>query len=188
MKIKILITIFLIGILTESYGQESNEKVSINASINYAFLGDGDYTGFYYENSLIYSIKQSVIISAGLGFIISANNGNKNILLSHSNAYISGDLLFKIIPIKSKKFDLYFGFGNSNRYRSEIEVKNVTITNEGTTIKYSNTVSFDIGYTGQVGMGFKISHKIMILINGELHEYNKGTGVASLGLGVTIKL
>jgi len=188
MKIKILITIFLVVILPECYGQKSNEKISINTSANYAFLGDGDYAGFYYENSLIYTFKQSIQLSAGLGLILSANNGNKDIFLSHNNAYISGDLLCKIIPIKSNFFDLYFGFGNSNRYRSEIEVKNVTSTIEGTIIKYSNVVSFDIGYTGQVGVGFKIFNQIIIFLNGEVHEYNKGTGVASLGLGINIKL
>lgn len=188
MKTKSVVVIILLGILTQCYGQNSDGKSNINTSVNYAILGEGDYSAVHIENGFSYSIKPVFQVAAALGFICSSNDGSENILLSHNNSYISGDLLVKILPVRSKVFNLFFGFGYSNRYRSEIELKDLLITNEGTKLNYSNEVSFDIGYVCQIELGFRVSPKLMILLNGEMHEYKNGTGVASLGMGLNIKL
>ncbi len=180
--------LILLGSMMNIFSQGKDSKISLDASINYALLGDGDYSGFYYDNSIIYSIKPSLEIIANLGFIISSNDGKNNIEYSHSNSYIIGDVLLRLIPIKLKKIDVYFGLGFSNRCRSEIKLQSIFIENNDTDLEYSNKVAYDYGYLGHVGVGFWISPKVMILLNGEMHGYNEGTGISSLGLGMRLKL
>ena len=188
MKARSLFFVLLFGVIIKGYGQVPGEKINIGGSINYAFLGEGDYGGFYYNNSFLYSIKPSFQISAALGFLISSNDGKNYIYRSHNNAYLLGDLSCKIIPVKTKVIDLYFEIGCSGRYRSEIEAQSVFTVDNKTTVTYSNEESFDIGYLGMVGLGFKITPKTMVLLKGELHSYNKGTGISSFGLGVNLSL
>jgi len=185
---KCLFFIVLFGVVMKCYGQATDSKLSFDATLNYAFLGEGDYGCLYYDNSLIYSVKPSFQILATLGFLISSNDGSSNIILSHNNSYLLGDLLFRIIPIKTRNINFYFGFGNSNRYRSEIELQSVYTYNQETIITYTNEVSFDFGYLGQIGLGYKVSPKTTIILIGELHGYNKGTAISSFGMGINIKL
>lgn len=188
MKLKSLFILILLGSIVNILGQGKNSKICLDASMNYALLGEGDYIGFYYDNSVIYSIKPTLELVANLGFIISSNDGKNNIEYSHSNSYIIGDVLLRLIPVKLKKIDFFFGLGLSNRCRSELKLQSIFIENDETDIEYSNKVTYDYGYLGQIGVGFWISPKAMILLNGEMHGYNKGTGIYSLGVGMRLKL
>jgi hypothetical protein len=74
MKARSLFFVLLFGIILKGYGQEPKGKICLAGTINYAFLGAGDYGGFYYNNSLLYSLKPSFQISASSGFLISSND------------------------------------------------------------------------------------------------------------------
>jgi hypothetical protein len=188
MKTKILFFVLICGVIVKNYGQGPNGKIHIGGSINYAFLGAGDYSGVYYSNSFFYSIKPSFQISGSLGFLFSSNDGKEYIYRSHNNAYLLGDLTCKIVPVTTKIVDMFFEIGFSGRHRSELEVQSVFTINNKTTVNYSNEESYDIGYLGLIGFGFKITSKTMILLKGELHSYNKGTGISSFGLGINLRL
>ncbi len=187
MKTKILFLFLATLIFINNYGQVTEKKIELGATINYALLGDGDFGGFYYDNSVSYSIRQFFDICASVGFLVSSNSGSKNILNSHNDVHLLGDVLFIITPVEGKRVNLSFGFGYTNRYRAQTRLQYVKITNEEIITEYENLTSFDIGYMGQLSCGCKIFSKVKLIANGELHYYNKGTGLASVGLGINYK-
>lgn len=188
MKSKLILTILLLINFFNSIGQIPESKIGINASFNYTFLGDGDYAGFYFNNGISYSIKPSFQICIMIGFVTSSNKGEDDILLLHNDTHILGDIYFKILPIDTKKIIGYLGFGSTNRYRSEIRLSGISVKNGETVSRFENDFSFDMGYMAQIGFGYKVSPKIIILFNGELQDFNKGTSLYALGLGINIKL
>jgi len=182
----LLLALFFIG--NHSFGQDTKGMIDINCSLNYAFLGEGDFSGIYYTNSILYSFSSGFQISGTLGFLNSSNSGKENILYSHNDTHLTGDIILKINPIEFGKFNLYFAFGGSVRHRSEIRVNTLETIDGKLYPGYNNSVSTDIGYTGQTGIGYKISPRILLILNGAIHAYNNGTGVSSIGLGVDIDL
>lgn len=187
MKTKVLFLFLATIISIDDYGQAAEKKVEISATTNYALLGDGDFGGFYYDNSISYSIRQFFDVCVSMGFLVSSNSGKKDILSSHNDVHLLGDALFIITPIEGKRINLSFGFGYTNRYRAQTRLQYLKIIDEEITKEYENLTSFDIGYIGQLCCGFKISPKIDLIINGELHNYNKGTGLASVGFGINYR-
>jgi len=183
MKLKSFLIVPLIVLANKGLGQDFSSKISMSATSSYAFLGDGDYGAFYYDNGVSFNIKPLLQISGELGFLISSNDGEKSIHLSHNYSYILGDIIFKIIPITTKHFYSSFGFGNSNRYSSEIRMQSLKTVNDQTFVEYNNEVSFYFGYVCQLNIGFMISSKSTIFINSEFHGFNRGTSIASFGLG-----
>ena len=182
----LLLVLFFIG--NRSNGQDKKGKIDIKSCLNYAFLGEGDFSGIYYANSILYSFSSGFQISGTLGFLNSSNSGKENILDSHNDNHITGDIALKINPIEFWKLGLFFALGGSVRHRSEIRLNTLETINEKLYPRYNNSVTTDVGYTGQVGFGFKITPRIMLILNGAIHSYKKGTGVSSIGLGVDIKL
>ena len=188
MKSKLVLISLLISIFIKGIGQMPENKIGINASFNYAFLGDGDYAGFYFNNGISYSINPSFQICALIGFITSSNKGEDDILLLHNDTHLLGNIYLKILPIDTKKIIGFLGFGSTNRYRSEIRLSGISVKNGETISRYENDFSFDMGYMVQLGFGYKVSAKTMILLNGELQDFNKGTSLYAFGLGINFKL
>lgn len=188
MKSKLVLISLFACLFINSIGQIPEKRVGINASFNYAFLGDGDYAGLYFNNGISYSIKPSFQICALLGFISSSNNGKDNILLLHNDAHLIGDIYLRIMPIVTKKVIGYLGFGSSTRYRSEIRLLGISIKDGETISRYENDFSFDIGYMTQLGFDYKVTSKTSILFNGEFQAFNKGTSFYAFGLGISYKL
>jgi hypothetical protein len=188
MKSKLVLISLFVSIFINSIGQIPENKIGINASVNYAFLGDGDYVGFYFNNGISYSIKPSFQICVLMGFITSSNKGEDDIFLLHNNTHLLGDIYLKILPINTQKIIGYLGFGSTNRYRSEIRLAGISVKNGETISRYENEFSFDMGYLVQLGFGYKVSTKTMIFLNGELQDFNKGTSLYALGLGINFKL
>lgn len=184
MKLKCFLIILFLVLTINGYGQDSYNRLSLNVTSGYAFLGDGDYGAFYFDNGVTFNIKRLFQISGELGFLISSNDGAKNIHLAHNYSYILGDILLKIIPIETSHIYCSFGVGNSNRYSSEIRFQGMRTFNEQTIIEYNNEVSLDIGYVCQFNAGFMISSKSILFINSEFHGFNRGTSFFSLGLGL----
>ena len=188
MKSKFIVISLLIGIYITSFGQTQESKIGINASCNYAFHGDGDYAGLYFNNGFSYSIKPTFQVCASLGFITSSNSGEENILLLHNDTHLIGNIYLRIIPIDANKISSYLGFGSSNRYRTEVRLSGINVVDGETISRYENAFSFDMGYLIQLGCGYKVTSKTMIFLNGEFHDFNKGTSTFAFGMGINIKL
>jgi hypothetical protein len=188
MKRKILFLFLATIILINNYGQVPEKKIELGATINYALLGDGDFGGLYYDNSVSYSIRQFFDICTSVGFLVSSNSGTNNILISHNDVHLMGDVLFILTPAEGKRINLSFGIGYTNRYRAQTRLQYLKITNDEIITEYENLTSFDIGYMGQLSFGYKILPKVKLIVNGELHYYNKGTGLASVGFGINYRL
>jgi len=188
MKPGLILLLAFLSIVNQTIGQEKKGKIDIKSSVDYAKLGEGDYSGIYFTNSLLYSFSSGFQISGTIGFLNSSDDGSENIVDTHFDNHITGDILLKINPVEFGKFSMFFAFGGSVRHRSESRVISL-FTFEGEIYPgYSSIVSYDLGYTGQAGIGFEISPRIMLILNGAMHTYNKGTSVASVGLGVNIGL
>jgi hypothetical protein len=188
MKSKLVLISLFAGIFINSIGQIPEGKIGINASLNYAFFGDGDYSGFYFNNGISYSISPTFQICALIGFITSSNKGEDDIFMLHNDTHLLGDIYLKILPINTKKIIGYLGFGSTNRYRSGIRLSGISVKDGETISRYENDFSFDMGYIVQLGFGYKVSTKTMILLNGELQDFNKGTSLYAFGLGINFKL
>jgi hypothetical protein len=188
MKSKIILGIFILCIYSSANCQNENSKIELNFSSHYSLLGTGDYSAFYYNNGINYSITPLLQISASLGFIYSSNNGENNILMYHHNSYLLGNFYIRILPINTKKFTGYFGFGSSNRYRAEIVLSGLRNYGGNIIYDYTDNFSFDAGYLVYLGFSYKISSKISIILNGEMDNYKDGTGISSVGMGINIKI
>jgi hypothetical protein len=189
MKKRILLLALLESIiLLNSYGQISKRDLSFKSALNFAFLGTGDYMGFYYYNGLQMPLSKAIKLSGTFGILISSNNGEKDILITHNNSYINGDLILILTPLESNKFYLNFYLGTSVRKRSEFEFISMTTVNGISTPKYSIDGSFDYGYLGLLGFGLKLSSRSSLVLDMGIHSYNKGTSVSSIGLGINLKL
>jgi hypothetical protein len=182
-----LFIIFLV-LCIKCFSQNQNRKLELKTEMGYAFLREGDYGGFYYFNKIEYPLQEFIHVSGSIGYLISSNNGKKNISLAHNISFLQGDISLIVNPVKLTKFYLNFGLGGSVRHRSETEIVGLSIINGVTTLKYSTEDSFDIGYLGQLGFGFKVTHRTSFELEMGIHSYNKGTSVSSIGLGINLKL
>ena len=188
MKSKIILGIFILCIYSSANCQNEESKIELNSSCHYSLLGTGDYSAFYYNNGINYSVTPLLQICASLGFIYSSNNGESNIFLYHNDSYLMGNFYIRILPIKTKRFTGYLGLGSSNRYRAEIVLSGYSNYGGNITYDYTDNFSFDTGYIVYLGFSYKISPKISIILNGEMDNYKNGTGVSSIGMGINIKI
>jgi hypothetical protein len=189
MKKRILLLALMESIiLFSSYGQISKRDLSIKFSANLAFLGLGDYLGFYYYNGLELPVSKAIKLSGTFGTLISANDGEKDIFITHNNSYISGDIILILTPLESNKIYLNFYLGTSVRKRSEFEFLSMTTVNGISNPKYSIDESFDYGYLGLLGFGIKLSSRSSLVLDMGIHSYNKGTSISSIGLGINLKI
>ena len=188
MKKSLLLFIALILFSIKCLSQDQDKKLALKTMMSYVLLRDGDYEGFYYGNSIEYPLKEHIYISGTIGSLVSSNNGNKNISLAHNISFLQGDISLIVNPVNLTKFYMNFGLGGSVRHRSETEIIGLSIVNGVTTPKYSTEDSFDIGYLGQLGFGFKVTHRTSLELEMGMHSYNKGTSTFSTGLGVKIKI
>jgi hypothetical protein len=188
MKNFLLLFILSIPFNIKCYSQNQDRKLALKIMMGYEFLSDGDYGGFYYRNSIEYPLKEHIYISGSIGSLVSSNNGNKNISLAHNISFLQGDISLIVNPVNLTKFYLNFGLGGSVRHRSETEIVGISIINGVTTPKYSTVDSFDIGYLGQLGFGFKTTQRTSLELEMGMYSYNKGTSIFSTGLGVKIKI
>jgi len=175
-------------ILLNSYGQISKRDLSIKSVVNFAFLGTGDYMGFYYYNGLQMTLSKPIKLCGTFGILLSSNNGEKDILITHNNSYLNGDLILVLTPVESNKIFINFYLGSSVRKRSEFEFISITTINGIPTPKYKIDESFDYGYLGLLGIGLKVTSRSSLVLEMGIHSYNKGTSVSSIGLGINLKL
>jgi sRNA-binding carbon storage regulator CsrA len=183
-----LLLILLLSLNINCLSQKRNEQISILISSEYSILGDGDYRGFYYNNGLRFNIFKHIQISESIGFCLSTNNGRKNILQTHNFVNISNDIFVSLLAIDNEKFKVGFDLGGSVRYRSEVYTTGYTEINGVKLLKYNNLDSFELGYLGQLEVGFIISQKTSLFLLASIHSYRKGSGISSFGFGVSLKL
>ncbi len=188
MKSKLILGILILCIYSSANCQNEESKIELNSSFHYSLLGTGDYSAFYYNNGINYSVTPLLQICASLGFIYSSNDGENNILLYHNNSYLMGNLYIRILPIKTKRVTGYLGFGSSNRYRAEIVLSGLRNYDGNVIYDYTDNFSFDTGYIVYLGFSYRISSKISIILNGEMDNYKNGTGISSVGMGLNIKI
>jgi hypothetical protein len=188
MKNFLLLLILSIPFNIKCYSQNQDRKLALKSIMCYELLRDGDFEGFFYGNSIEYPLKEHIYISGSIGSLVSSNNGNKNISLAHNISILQGDISLIVNPVNLTKFYLNFGLGGSVRHRSETEFIGLSIVNGVTTPKYSIEDSFDIGYLGQLGFGFKATQRTSLELEIGMYSYNKGTSIFSTGLGVKIKI
>lgn len=168
--------------------QNRSGKMILFISSGYSFLGDEDYSGFLCTNSIRFDIIKHIQISESFGCNLSSNNGEKNLLLTHNSIHVINDLSFVLLPFDTEKFKIGFNMGGSLRYRSEINTIGYSEINGVVTLKYSNSVSVDLGYFGQVELGFGLSQKTSLFILAGMHSFKNGSGISSIGLGLSLKL
>jgi hypothetical protein len=189
MKTTVSLTFFLFFCLNiNCVAQNERGKITLFISSGYSLLGDEDYNGFLCTNSIRFNIIKHIQISESFGCNLSSNNGEKNLLLTHSSIHILNDLSFVLLPFDTKKFKVGFNMGGSLRYRSEINTIGYSEINGVITLKYSNSDSVDLGYFGQVELGFSLSQKIFLFLLAGMHSYKNGSGISSTGLGLSLKL
>ena len=175
-------------VLLDNYCQVSNRQLSLISKMNFAFIGTGDYPAFYFSNGFQIPVAKSVKVLGSLGILISSDDGKKDITQTHNISYINAEFISVLTPIDLNRFFINFNIGCSIRYRSEIIFVAGTTINSTFIPIYNTKKSIDLGYTGQIDLGFKISKKTSLFINLGLHSFNNGSGFSSLGIGIDLKI
>jgi hypothetical protein len=189
MKTSVFSTIILILCLNfNCLAQNKSSKTSLLVSSGFTLFGDGDYGGFLFTNSIRQDILKYIQLSESFNCALSSNNGEDNILLSHNYIHVFNDFSVVLLPVKTEKLSVGLNLGGSLSYRSEINLTGYSFKNGVETLNYTNSNSFDLGYFGQIEVGYGLSQKTSLFIFAGMHSYKNGSGISSIGLGISLKL
>jgi hypothetical protein len=182
--------LYILGLLTLSFSTYG--QISYNVINGLAFIGEGDYKGYNFGNSLSINVK-GLQINPSINFTISSNSKKGYEEMWHNSSFVDFKLPVLIKPIKTKKIGLFLGGGICSRVRNEIlpyhwyfEVnQNGDYTWD---IDYENNTSIDIGYTISTIIEYYTQYKIGYGLNISMDTYNKGTQLFIIGFSLIYQI
>ncbi|MBP5473549.1 MAG: hypothetical protein J6X92_02165, partial [Bacteroidales bacterium] len=155
-------------------------QLSYNFSNGLAIIGEGDYKGYYLENSLDIPIKGRLYISTNLGFTMSFNSNEDYEERWHNSAFAELRIPLKYTVLQSSRVGVAVGCGPSARFRSEFfpYYSHKTYYNDGSYVydfDYEMNTRIDFGYTIEASLLAYTNRKLSYGLNCAMNMYNSGT-------------
>ena len=155
-------------------------QLSYNFSNGLTLIGEGDYKGYYLENSLDITIKGDLYLTTSIGFTMSFNSNEEYEERWHNSAYAEIRAPLKYVVIKTSKVGVAVGCGPSARLRNEFfpYYSHKTYYHDGSyayDIDYEMNTRIDFGYTIEANLLAYTDKKLSYGLNAAMNMYNSGS-------------